>query len=85
MKKKNVLITDEKLDIFQIDTDKVLKEYCKINIEHTKGRIDMLNKQINKMKKDDIALTIASELLKKSQKELNLYVDELRFLESKES
>jgi len=74
------LITEYEIDAFQVETDKVLREYCLINIENTKSRIAMLKSQIKKMSKDDMGRQVSMELLERSENELKVYSDELQYL-----
>ncbi len=79
---KNILITDNDIEAFQVETDKVLREYCLINIDNLKTRVSMLSKQVKKMETSDPAFKISNELLSKSESDLKLYLDELKYLDN---
>ena len=63
-----------------VKTDKILKEYCLINIENLKSRILMLTMQVKNIDREDPALKISEELLLKSENDLVLYLNELKYL-----
>jgi hypothetical protein len=74
------LITEYEIDAFQVETDKILREYCLINIENTQNRIATLKSQIKKMSKEDMGRQVSMELLERSKNELKVYIDELQYL-----
>ena len=80
MMNTNLLITDNDIEAFQNETDKILKEYCLINIENLKSRILMLTMQVKNIDREDPALKISEELLLKSENDLVLYLNELKYL-----
>ncbi len=74
------MITEYEIDAFQVETDKILREYCLINIENTQNRIATLKSQIKKMSKEDMGRQVSMELLERSKNELKVYIDELQYL-----